>query len=51
MSEEILIVDDEREIADLVEVYLANDGYSCISFTRLQTRSRAWNRQSWIWPS
>lgn len=28
MAEEILIVDDEREIADLVEVYLANDGYS-----------------------
>ncbi len=27
MAEEILIVDDEREIADLVEVYLANDGY------------------------
>ncbi len=32
MSEEILIVDDEREIADLVEVYLANDGYSVHKF-------------------
>lgn len=32
MAEEILIVDDEREIADLVEVYLANDGYSVHKF-------------------
>ena len=28
MAQEILIVDDEREIADLVGVYLANDGYA-----------------------
>ena len=27
MSEQILIVDDEREIADLIELYLKNDGY------------------------
>ena len=27
MNEHILIVDDEREIADLIEVYLSNDGY------------------------
>ncbi len=27
MNENILIVDDEREIADLVELYLKNDGY------------------------
>jgi two-component system response regulator VanR len=27
MNEKILIVDDEREIADLVEVYLKNEGY------------------------
>ena len=26
MSEQILIVDDEKEIADLIEVYLKNDG-------------------------
>ena len=32
MAEEILIVDDECEIADLVEVYLANDGYSVHKF-------------------
>lgn len=27
MNEHILIVDDEKEIADLLEVYLKNDGY------------------------
>ena len=27
MSEKILVVDDEKEIADLIEVYLKNDGY------------------------
>ncbi len=27
MSESILLVDDEKEIADLVELYLQNDGY------------------------
>ncbi len=28
MNEHILIVDDEKEIADLLEVYLRNDGYT-----------------------
>ena len=28
MSDKILIVDDEREIADLVEVYLLNENYT-----------------------
>ena len=28
----ILIVDDEREIADLVEIYLENDGYQVYKF-------------------
>lgn len=32
MSEKILIVDDERAIADLVEVYLQNDGYQVFKF-------------------
>ena len=27
MNENILIVDDKKEIADLIEVYLKNDGY------------------------
>lgn len=32
MSESILIVDDEKEIADLIEVYLKNDGYQVYKF-------------------
>lgn len=28
MGEKILVVDDEKEIADLIEVYLKNDGYT-----------------------
>lgn len=32
MNENILIVDDEKEIADLVEVYLKNDGYQVFKF-------------------
>lgn len=32
MNEQILIVDDEKEIADLMEVYLQNEGYSVFKF-------------------
>lgn len=32
MSEKILIVDDEKEIADLVEVYLKNEGFEVYKF-------------------
>lgn len=32
MGEKVLIVDDEKEIADLVEVYLKNDGYQVYKF-------------------
>ncbi len=32
MREKILIVDDEKAIADLVEVYLKNDGYQVFKF-------------------
>lgn len=32
MNEKVLIVDDEKEIADLVEVYLKNDGYQVFKF-------------------
>lgn len=32
MNESILIVDDEKEIADLIEVYLKNDGYRVFKF-------------------
>lgn len=32
MGEKIMIVDDEKEIADLLEVYLKNDGYEVYKF-------------------
>lgn len=32
MNEKILLVDDEKEIADLMEVYLTNDGYTVYKF-------------------
>ena len=32
MRTKILIVDDEKEIADLIEVYLQNDGYQVFKF-------------------
>lgn len=32
MEEKILVVDDEKEIADLVEVYLKNDGFKVCKF-------------------
>lgn len=32
MNEKILVVDDEKEIADLIEVYLKNDGYTVYKF-------------------
>ena len=32
MNKKILVVDDEKELADLLEVYLKNDGYSVYKF-------------------
>lgn len=32
MSEAVMVVDDEKEIADLVELYLKNDGYTVFKF-------------------
>ena len=32
MADKILVVDDEKEIADLVELYLKNDGYEVFKF-------------------
>jgi len=32
MNESVLIVDDEKEIADLIEIYLKNDGYLIYKF-------------------
>lgn len=36
MSEKILVVDDEREIADLVELYLQNENYTIYKFYTAQ---------------
>lgn len=32
MNEKIMVVDDEREIADLIEIYLKSDGYEVYKF-------------------
>ena len=32
MSEKILIVDDEESMADLLEIFLKNDGYTVYKF-------------------
>ena len=32
MSERILIVDDEKDIADLLEVYLMNENYTIYKY-------------------
>lgn len=32
MSDRILVVDDEKEIADLIEVYLRNENYEVYKF-------------------
>ena len=32
MSDKILVVDDEREISDLVELYLQNENYTVYKF-------------------
>ena len=32
MNKKIMVVDDEEEIADLIEVYLQSDGYTVYKF-------------------
>lgn len=46
MSEKILIVDDERAIADLVEVYLQNDGYQVFKFYNATSALDCVNREN-----
>lgn len=41
MNEQIVVVDDEKEIADLLEVYLTNDGYEVHKFDN-GTDALAW---------
>lgn len=49
MKEKILIVDDETEIADLVELYLQNEDFLVYKFTMQKKRGILWRRKSWIW--
>ena len=39
MSMNILVVDDEKEIADVIELYLQNDQYNVYKFYTGQDRS------------
>ncbi|MCI9144062.1 MAG: response regulator transcription factor, partial [Lachnospiraceae bacterium] len=32
MNEKILVADDEKEIADLVELYLKNEGFQVLKY-------------------
>ena len=34
----ILVVDDEKEIADVIELYLKNDQYNVLNFIRVRKR-------------
>ena len=46
----ILVVDDEKEIADLVEIYLVSDGYKVFKANNAQDW-RSWKRRRSIWCS
>ena len=49
MSEKILVVDDEKEITDLITLYLQNENYTVYPF---YDSEKAWERQktkNWTW--
>ena len=49
MNEKILVVDDEKEIADLVEYYLTNEGFE-VKNSMMQMRHGNFLRITrWIW--
>ena len=45
----ILVVDDEQEIADLLELYLISDGYQVIKSGDALEDLRLWNVRRLIW--
>lgn len=50
MSEiHVLVVDDEKEIADLVEIYLVSDGYKVYKASNALEGLRFWRRRRFIW--
>ena len=49
MSDKILIVDDEVEIADLIEMYLKSEDYTVYKF--YSAKEALARRRSLTWPS
>ena len=49
MSADILIVDDETAIADLVEVYLKNEGFTIHKFYNASDALACVRTPPWIW--
>lgn len=49
MNENILIVDDEKEIADLIEVYLKMTDTRYINFIMVWMLWNVLKRKKWIW--
>ena len=45
----VLVVDDEKEIADLVEIYLVSDGYKVYKASNALEGLRFWRRRRFIW--
>ncbi len=45
----ILVVDDEKEIADLVEIYLVSDGYKNTRRTMQRTAWIFWQKRTSSW--
>lgn len=50
MSEKILIIDDEQDIADLLEVYLKNENYVVYKFTAQRMPCRVLKAATLILP-
>lgn len=49
MENKILVVDDEKEIAELVELYLKNDGFQVEKHTVRRKRWRASHARPPLW--
>ena len=49
MSDRILIVDDEVEIADLIETYLQSENYTVSNFIPRKKRWTVFRQQSLTW--
>ncbi len=50
MEANILVVDDEPEIADLVGVYLKSEGFTVFTCGTAAEALACVRAQSWIWP-